>query len=150
MSWTSDLLTGIAETLDAAGVGLWRPDGVYGPGEVGIYIAYMPPGSESGSPDRCIVLTDYDPNGGNNSGDVAPRVQVRCRGGRNDPVSVIDLASDARDALDGLAHVTWGQVEVSGVNHSSGVPLGVDGNGRHERSDNYDIQARRTSALQDE
>ena len=49
--------------------------------------------------------------------------------------------------FDGLSFVTFGQVVVSQINHSSGVPLGIDGNQRHERSDNYDIQARRTSAL---
>ncbi|WP_026923292.1 minor capsid protein [Glycomyces arizonensis] len=146
MSWTSDLLVGIAETLAAAGVGVWRPDGLYTTDEVGVFIAYMPPGGATG-PDRCIVLTDYDPAGGNSAGDVTPRVQVRCRGARNDPVSAIDLASDARDALDGLAFVTFGQVTVSQINHINGTPMGVDGNGRHERSDNYDIQAQRTSAL---
>lgn len=142
MSWTSDLLIGLAEHLAAQGVGSWSPSGVYTSGQTGIFIAVMPP-----APDKAIVLTDYDPNGGNTSGDVAPRVQVRCRGLRNDPFSAIDLASAVRDAIDGLAHVTFGSVEVSGINHISGVPLGVDGNDRHERSDNYDIQARRTSAL---
>lgn len=150
MSWTSDLLVGIAETLAAAGVGIWRPDGVYTTAEVGIFIAYMPPGSEADDPDRCIVLTDYTPAGGTSAGDASQRVQARCRGAKHQPLSAINLASDARDALDGLAHVTFGQVEVSGINHISGVPLGIDGNGRHERSDNYDIQARRTSALQEE
>lgn len=147
MSWTSDLLTGIAERLAAAGVGTWTPSGTYTSGQTGIFIAVMPPGPADGSGDRCIVLTDYDPDGGNSSGDVAPRVQVRCRGTRNDPFSAIDLASDVRDVLDGLASVTFGQVVVSQINHASGTPLGIDGNDRHERSDNYDVQARRTSAL---
>lgn len=148
MSWTSDLLIGLAEHLAAQGVGSWNPAGIYTAGQAGIYIAAMPPGDEDGPDlDRAIVLTDYDPNGGNTSGDVMPRVQVRCRGLRNDPFSAIDLAAAVRAELEGLSHVTWGQVEVSGINHISGVPLGVDGNDRHERSDNYDIQARRTSAL---
>jgi len=148
VSWTSDLLVGIAEHLHAEGVGTWNPTGVYTAGQTGIYIAVMPPGSTTNSSwDKAIVLTDYDPSGGNSSGDVTPRVQVRCRGLRNDPLSAIDIASSVRDALDGLASVTFGQVVVSQINHSSGVPLGIDGNQRHERSDNYDIQARRTSAL---
>jgi hypothetical protein len=148
MSWTSDLLTGLAEHLAAQGVGVWTPNGVYTIGQTGIYIAVMPPGTETNSGwDRAIVLTDYDPNGGNTSGDVAPRVQARCRGLRNDPFSAINLAAAVRAELEGLSHVTFGQVEVSGINHISGVPMGIDGNDRHERSDNYDIQARRTSAL---
>jgi hypothetical protein len=151
MSWTSDLLVGIAERLAAQGVGTWNPNGVYTSGQTGIYIAVMPPGDASNSAwDRAIVLTDYDPNGSNSSGDVAPRVQVRCRGLRNDPFSAIDLAAAVRDAIDGLEHVTFGSVEVSGINHISGVPMGIDGNHRHERSDNYDIQARRVTALRTE
>ena len=151
MSWTSDLLVGIAEHLAAEGVGSWNPTGIYTSGQTGIYIAVMPPGIGTNDGfDRAIVLTDYDPNGGNSASDVTPRVQVRCRGVRNDPFSAIDLASDVRDAIDGLEHVTFGSVEVSGINHISGVPMGIDGHNRHERSDNYDIQARRVSALRTE
>jgi hypothetical protein len=151
MSWTSDLLIGLAEHLAAQGVGTLVPSGIYTTGQTGIYFAVMPPGDEADPGwDKAIVLTDYDPNGGNTSGDVAPRVQVRCRGLRNDPFSAIDLASAVRDAIDGLVHVTWGQVEVSGINHISGVPMGTDKNDRHERSDNYDIQARRVTALRTE
>lgn len=145
MSWTSDVLVGIAEHLAAEGLGSWNPAGVYTSGQVGIFIATMPE-----APDRCIVLTDYDPSGGNNSGDVTPRTQVRCRGNPYEPLSAIDLASDIRDAIDGLAHVTFGGVEVTQINHSSGTPMGIDKNGRHERSDNYDIQARRVTALRTE
>lgn len=151
MSWTSDLLVGIAGHLAAQGVGTFNPAGVYASGQVGIYYAVMPPGDPTSNGwDQAIVLTDYDPNGGNSAGDVAPRVQIRCRGLRNDPMSAIDLAAAVRDALDGLAHVTFGSVEVSGINHISGVPMGIDGNNRHERSDNYDIQARRVTALRTE
>lgn len=148
MTWTADLLTGIAEHLHAESVGTWNPAGVYTAGQTGIYIAVMPPGSAtSSSHDKAIVLTDYDPNGGNSGGDVFPRLQVRCRGTRNDPLSVLAIKDAVRDALEGLASIQFGQVTVSGINHSSGVPLGIDGNGRHERSDNYQIQARRESAL---
>jgi hypothetical protein len=148
MTWTADLMTGIAEHLHAEGAGTWNPTGVYTAGQTGIYIAVMPPGSTtSSSLDRAIVLTDYDPNGGNQAGDVFPRLQVRCRGIRNDPLSVVAIKDAVRDALEGLQSVTFGTVTVSGINHTSGAPMGIDGNGRHERSDNYEIQARRTSAL---
>jgi hypothetical protein len=151
MSWTSDLVTGLAEHLAAQGVGTFNPTGVYTSGQTGIYFAVMPPGDPASSGwDRAIILTDYDPNGGNSSGDVASRVQVRCRGLRNDPFSAVNIAAAVRDAIDGLEHVTFGSVEVSGINHISGVPMGVDKNDRHERSDNYDIQARRVTALRTE
>jgi len=147
MSWTSDLLTGIAEHLAAEGVGSWNPTGIYTAGQTGIYLAIMPPGPADGSGDRAIVLTDYDPNGGTTGGDTAPRVQVRCRGLRNDPLSVLAIKDGVRMALEGLDAVVFGEVTVSGINHVSGTPMGVDGNGRHERSDNYEILARRSSAL---
>jgi hypothetical protein len=148
MSWTSDLLTGIAEHLAAEGVGSWNTAMVYTTGQTGIYLAVMPPGQATNSGwDRAIVLTDYDPNGGTTGGDTAPRVQVRCRGLRNDPLSVLAIKDDVRTALEGLNAVVFGEVTVSGINHVSGTPMGVDGNGRHERSDNYEILARRSSAL---
>jgi hypothetical protein len=148
VTWTSDLLTGIAAHLAAAGAGVWNPTGVYTAGQTGIYIAVMPPGTATNSGfDKAIVLTDYDTGGGNTGGDVAPRLQVRCRGIRNDPLSVVAIKADVRDALEGLDAVVFGTVTVSGINHASGAPMGIDANGRHERSDNYDIQARRSSAL---
>ncbi|THV26009.1 minor capsid protein [Glycomyces paridis] len=147
MSWTSDLLVGIAEHLAAEGVGSWNPSGIYASGQIGVFIAVMPPGPADGSGDRVIVLTDYDPNGGTSGGDTTPRLQVRCRGARNDPLSVTVIKDAVRKALEGLDAVQFGEVTVSGINHVSGTPMGIDANQRHERSDNYEIQARRTSAL---
>lgn len=147
MSWTTDLLTGIAAHLAAEGVASWNPDGLYTAGQVGVFIAVMPPGPADGSGDRCIVLTDYDPRGGTSGGDTTPRLQVDCRGARNDPFSVITLKDAVRKALEGLDCVVFGEVTVSGINHLSGTPMGIDANQRHERSDNYEIQARRESAL---
>jgi hypothetical protein len=148
VTWTSDLLTGIAGHLHTVGAGTWNPTGVYASGQTGIYIAVMPAGSTTNAGfDKAIVLTDYDPNGGNSGGDVFPRMQVRCRGLRNDPLSVLAIKDNVRTALEGLESVQFGEVTVSGINHLTGAPMGIDGNQRHERSDNYEIQARRTSAL---
>ena len=147
MSWTSDLLIGIAEHLAAEGVASWNPSGLYTAGQTGIYIAVMPPGPADGSGDRVVVLTDYDPNGGTTGGDTSPRLQVRCRGVRNDPLSVLAIKDAVRAALEGLDAVVFGEVTVSAINHVSGTPMGIDGNNRHGRSDNYEILARRSSAL---
>ncbi len=43
MSYTVDLLDGLARLLDTAGVGTYRPDGVYAAGETAITIAATPP-----------------------------------------------------------------------------------------------------------
>lgn len=142
MTWWTDLLTGIAQRLEDQGAGVYKPGEVYAAGDIAIVIGTVPP-----SPDRVIVLTDYDPNGGITGGDTFPRLQVRCRGAAYDPLSAVELKDNVRTALEGLQSVTFGTVTVSGINHTSGVPLGIDGNGRHERSDNYEIQARRESAL---
>lgn len=148
MSWTSDVIVGIAEHLHAEGAGTWNPNGVYTAGQTGIYIAVMPPGATTNSSwDKAIVLTDYDPDGGTTGGDTAMRLQVRCRGLRNDPLSALAIKDAVRAALEGLDAVQFGTVTVSGINHLNGTPMGIDGNQRHERSDNYQILARRTSAL---
>lgn len=145
MSFDGSTLTGIAEYLAAQGHGTWNPSGGYTSGQTGIYMVDMPSTTDAGL-DRAIVLNLYDPSGGNSGGDVAPRLQVRCRGDRNDPLSAIDMASDIRDDLEGLDSVVLGET-ISGINHLSGSPMGKDATQRHERSDNYEIQARRTSAL---
>ncbi len=59
MSWTTDLLNGMAEHLAAAGAGTWRPDGsAYGPGEVAIVLRAIPQ-----APDRLITLAPYAVDG---------------------------------------------------------------------------------------
>lgn len=142
MTWTVDLLTGIAETLAAAGAGTWRSDGTaYLTSEVAIAFYAHAPG-----PDRQIVLSVYDQPDQDGIGDVTVAFQVRVRGTK-DP-RVADALDDACiDALDGLQHTTFGAARVYQINRQSGAVLGRDDNDRWERTSNFYIQARRQTAL---
>ncbi|MGW3511178.1 minor capsid protein [Streptomyces sp. NPDC000994] len=140
MSYTSDLLDGIARHLAAAGVGTYRPDGVYGPDETAITIATVPP-----TPDRIICLTDYPVEDSAALTDTTTGVQVRTRAG-TDPREVADLDDAAHNVLQGTGPHPWGDAHVSLVYRASATPLGQDANGRHERTANYYCRANRRGA----
>lgn len=137
--YTTQILTGIAERLAAAGIGVWRPSGVYQADETGIVLGTVPT-----SPDRVIVLTGYDVDADPGLTDTVSAVQVRTRGGP-DPRDVGDLADAVREALDGLQPGRLGTVPVSLIWWQSGAVLGQDANRRHERSDNYYLNAHRAN-----
>jgi len=145
VAWSSDLLAGIAELLADRGVGAWRPDGTaYAPDETAIVVGTMPPG-----PDRVICLNWYPVELLDGHGDVTVGVQVRTRAG-TDPRDVSDLSDAVYDVLDGLAGIQLGGVWVSQIYRRSGEEIsaaaGVDTQAdRHERVDNYYIQAFRPS-----
>lgn len=142
MSWTPDLLTGIAETLAAAGAGTWRPDGsAYTTAETAIAFYAHAPG-----PDKQIILSVYDQPDQDGIGDVTVALQVRVRGDK-DPRTADGLDDACIQALDGLSHTTFGSVRVYQINRQSGALLGRDENDRWERSSNFYIQARRQTAL---
>jgi|ADGO01.1.fsa_nt_gi hypothetical protein len=110
MSWTTGLLTGMAEHLAAAGAGVWRPDGsAYGSDEVAIVIRSIPQ-----APDRLITLAPYavDGTGLRGLADHQAAVQVRIRG-TTDPRTCDETADAVFDALDSLAGVTWHGVRSS-------------------------------------
>ncbi|WP_053913661.1 minor capsid protein [Streptomyces sp. TP-A0875] len=131
MSYTSDLLDGVARLLAEAGVGTYRPDGVYGPDDTAITIATVPP-----TPDRVICLTDYPVEDSAALTDTITGVQVRTRAGP-DPREVADLDDAAHDVLQGSGPHPWGDAYVSLIYRTSAAPLGPDANGRHERTANY-------------
>lgn len=139
--WTSRLLTGLAEHLDAADIGTWKTSGTYAAGETGIVIRAVPD-----QPERLITLAAY-PVGGDLVGmaDHTVGVQVRVRAGV-DPRDCDDLADEIFDALDGAAGLTWGGVPVVSVERTSYAPLGQDGSRRWERSENYLIMAMRPTS----
>ncbi|GAB3224120.1 hypothetical protein GCM10027447_12410 [Glycomyces halotolerans] len=146
MSWTTDLRTGCAETLHAAGAGTWRDDGTaYLPGETAIVRGRL-----QETPDRQIALNVYGPITDNSASDVTYGIQALVRGDAEDPDSVDTVADAVFDALDGLEHITWGSVEISQVIGRPGTDLGPDSSDRYERTLNFHVQAQRTSALRTE
>lgn len=142
MGYYTDLLTGLAEFLDAAAVATWRGDGTsYQPGETAIILGDTPP-----EPDRVVALRAYHVSGTGTT-DQITAVQVRTRGIPNDARDVDDLADSISDTLDYLEPGQLGPVKVSLIWRQSGpAPLPQDGNRRHERADTYYLHTSRVTA----
>ncbi|MFI7532576.1 minor capsid protein [Streptosporangium sp. NPDC049376] len=138
MSWTTALLTAIAEQLHAAGAGVWRLNGpTYTEGETAIVFGRLPT-----EPDRAIALAcygvDQDADDPANT-DGTQGVQLRIRGTK-DPRVVDDIADAAFDALQG-----W-QAPAAGIllmTRRIQAPMGVDGLDRRERADSYRLLVHR-------
>lgn len=143
MTWTVQLTTGLAELVAAAGLGIWRPSGIYTTGETGITITVMPP-----SPDRIICLTPYPVEDGPLTAGITA-VQARLRAGR-DPRDVQALADGLRDLLHHRAHSDIGGIHCELMWRQSQAWIGLDANGRAEITANYYLRAANPSAHLDE
>lgn len=141
MSFSGDLLNGLAAFLAAAGAGTYRSDGsAYQSGETAIVFAAMP-----STPDRAIVLSDYPVTDDPSLSDSVVGVQIRCRGGV-DPHDVEAVADGVFDVLHGKFAFTLGPVRVVQALRNSAVPLGRDDSNRWENSNNYYLTVNRPSA----
>ncbi|TBO59009.1 hypothetical protein EYS09_14285 [Streptomyces kasugaensis] len=140
MTYTVDLLDGLARLLHSAGLGTYRPDGVYGPGDTAITIAAMPP-----APDRAICLSAYPVTDSPVLTDTTTGLQVRTRAGP-DPRTVDALDDQVHAVLHGSGPHTFGAVPVQLIYRASAAPIGADSAGRMERSSNYYARAHRTGA----
>ncbi|WP_427870543.1 hypothetical protein [Leucobacter luti] len=93
-NYTAQVMHGIAEAVAAAGLAVYRPTGVYLPGERGIYFDHSPPLPDT-TPEETFVITPYLPQ----SGDVwveHTRVQLRARHVNRHPLWVRDFLDDVR------------------------------------------------------
>lgn len=136
--FTTDLLTGVAQHLENAGVGAFTASGVPSTTNATITIGQLPQ-----TPDQIICLTDYQVDDNVALSDAVIGVQLRIRGTTDYRVAT-RLRQLCFDALHGLTRVTLGSgndmVQVVDIFRQSSAPLGPDSNGRHERSDNYYIR----------
>ncbi|MFE1770268.1 minor capsid protein [Streptomyces sp. NPDC059008] len=139
MSYTPDLLDGLARLLEEHGVGTYRPDGMYAPGETAITIAATPP-----APDRVICLSAYPVTDSPVLTDTTTGIQVRTRASP-DPREVDALDDRVFDVLHGAGPHTWGAAWVQLIYRASAAPIGADGSGRAERSSNYYARAHRAA-----
>ncbi|MFF4738780.1 minor capsid protein [Streptomyces sp. NPDC001262] len=137
MSYTVDLLDGLARLLHEEGVGTYRPEGTYTSGETAITIATMPP-----APDRCICLSAYPVVDSPVLTDTTTGVQVRTRAGP-DPREVDRLDDAVHDVLHGSGPHQLGGVRVQLITRTSAAPIGADASGRMERTSNYYARAHR-------
>jgi len=135
---TAQVTTTVCVILDAAGVGEWRPTGAYTTAEVGIFY-----GAIAAAPDRGIGVTTYMQTDDVETGLAVRMVQLWCRGTHGDPRGADVLADAAFAALHGIYHRSG----LASITRKSSAPMGADGNGRQERSDNYVIVIDNPEAL---
>jgi hypothetical protein len=133
MSVTSDLLTGLAVKLAAAGLGItWSPSGVYTAGQTGAWMKILP-----AAPDRAVVLNAVVQGDDISIPLSRVMVQVRGRGLPNKPLDVDDLMDSISDVLHGSTNLTFGTVHVTQMNRLISIPNGMDDMKRWERIDQY-------------
>ena len=139
MGFTTDLLTGVAQLLDAETDAVWDPDSAYEDEDIGIVL-----GVPTQSPPSLIALSAYGNVDDPSLSDSDVMVQARVRGPDADPRKADDLADDVFDALQGL-RTTVNGIRIRYGKRNSTFPLGIDGNGRQERTDNYELAVHRPS-----
>lgn len=108
----------------------WVPDGINPTAQVRLFY-----GAVGTDPDQAVGVTVYGGTDDLVDGLVTRRVQFLHRGDRNDPAGADDLSDETFAVMHGLSRT-------AGINTAfrlSWARLGPDGNGRQERSDNYQI-----------
>ena len=128
----TDLLTGLAQWLHDQGLATYRPSGGYQSGETAVVFGPLPD-----DPDRCIGLTVYAATDEANVPLSHLRVQLMFRGNPNDSLDPGEIAGPVFNAFNGTSGLVFGTAYVNQAQRVSRVPLGVDGNQRSERADNY-------------
>ncbi|MCF2531750.1 minor capsid protein [Yinghuangia soli] len=142
MSWTSQLLDGLAQHLHDRGLGVYRPNGVYLPGDIAIVVGTLPP-----TPDRVICLTSYNVSRPGGLATAAVMVQIRVRGPAGDSRSADAIGDPVCEELDDARDLVLGGIPVTQILHASGpAPIGTDALGRPERTDNHQVWAERPTA----
>ncbi|MFC7880490.1 minor capsid protein [Streptomyces sp. NPDC057376] len=130
MSHDADLFQGLAELLDAEGVGTYDPDAVLPADVTGIVLGKSPDG-----PDRVLGLTPY-PVADDDSTDSVTGIQARMRWG-TDATGLVSLADGVFNVLHNrrsyLLRGVW--VEISWRNSQAWI--GQDSRGRMELVGNY-------------
>ncbi|MEU0084893.1 minor capsid protein [Streptomyces sp. NPDC006274] len=138
MGYTSDLVSGLAELMTTAGIGVYRPDGVFAADDTGITLGTVPE-----APDRLLCLSPY-PVEDTGLTDAITAVQVRMRAG-HDPTALADLADDVFDLLHGREGFYLRTVRVGLAWRQSQALMGQDEHGRMELSANYYLRTSRSS-----
>lgn len=134
MSWTDDLLDGLADRAATLGLGTWNPDEMTG----SIVTGSLPDDVTNG-----VGILGYNLQPDPTLADVVQPVQFWLRG---DAAFVNDAADRLFDGLHGSTNQTVGGIACPLIALHSDVPHGPDQRGRIERSLNYDIHAMRPTA----
>lgn len=135
MTFTKNLLTGLALDLVAGGIGVYRATGKYEPSETGIVIGYFPD-----QPSNIIALTPYGVDA-SAAGDDIQGVQARVRKDGQDPRPVLDLADLIYERWHMRDHATLpGGVATTLITWKSSTSGGRDASGRNSLIQNFYVQ----------
>lgn len=139
MSFAGQLLVGVAEYLDAQGVGVWRPTGAYQPAEKAIVVRTLPQ-----APDVVVSLDTYSVSDDVVLTDSVMGLNILTRGDR-DPRTVEDLDDVLFDVLHAAKNLRLNGIAVTQITRQSSAPTGADGNGRFQSSNNFYLDVHRPS-----
>jgi hypothetical protein len=137
VSHDADLLRGVAELLDAEGIGRYDPDAVLPANATGIVLGKTPD-----SPDRALGLTTY-PVADDDSTDSVTGIQARMRWG-TDATALVDLADAVFNVLHNRRSYNLRGVWVEVSWRESQAWIGQDSRGRMELTANYYLRTVRT------
>ncbi|MFD8970545.1 minor capsid protein [Streptomyces sp. NPDC059568] len=130
MTYTVDLVEGLAELMTAEALGIYRPDAPYAPGETAIVLGVMPE-----EPERVICLTAY-PVEDTDTTDAITAIQCRFRAG-HDPRAVDQLADRAFGLLHERRSYRLRGIYVALSWRQSQAWIGQDTHGRMELTSNF-------------
>ena len=140
--FSTDLLTGLAQYLEDAGIGTWAAGAAYSAAETGIVLGTLPT-----EPANAIALMTYPVSDHVSLSDSVIGVQIRTRTAGQDQRTTDDLDDAIFALLHGSQHLVLSTgVHIVQCGRTSGAPLGQDESGRWERSSNYYCSVHRPSA----
>jgi hypothetical protein len=137
-SWTNRLLAGLAQHLD--GIGFWTyraPGDPYQQGDVRpIFTGAIQP-----DPDEALGMDVYDNDADPALSDVTVLAQLWHRGPRYDQDAVRASVDMAFELLHGQGGFELAGIPIVMITQKSCLPVGADGNGRYQASQNFRIRA---------
>jgi len=140
MTWTPDLLDGMAQALATAGIGTYAAGHYTSATACGITI-----GTTADEPVKAIALFAYSPLDDFILADVMQPVQLRIRG-TLDATSVDTIGDAIFDLWHGTTGLIFNSVHTVSIARNSVLPLGRDERERWMASHNYYVRANRPTA----
>lgn len=134
MSYVKDLLTGVAQLLNDAGVGVYKATGAYASTDRAIVFGDYPQ-----QPNQCLVL-NYTPAVLDVvSSEELGTLECHVRGAPGDSWDTVDTAAALRDALGGITQRAFGTANVIQLLHSNSVPLSQDDLKRATQAETFQV-----------
>jgi len=130
MSVLRDIVVGVAQLIDGAGLAKFNPSGMYADSDTGIIFKVVP-----AKPDRVVILTAVPMSDDISMPLGQVMLQVRTRGLPNNPLDVDDLGDSIFDLLQGRTGDVFGDTTVIQMRRTTSIPNGQDAAERFERVD---------------